>query len=230
MLIIFFSISVVSFIIFLLNTASVFIFASIIIERLYISKRFNKKEHFDLYNDLFSWIGFFISIGIINVIEIILSLIVLNYVFAYFLFKIIILIMLSAFFVKIFHVEKVMRVITYEKHYYMGIIQFPIILIILIVNIPIVVLILIFVCGSLIPFLVFFSILRNSETSIKNSLKTCLGATFFGVGCILTSVYVLNFMQLTEFFNILFNILYIGTPILFSIGSFLIYDSIRRNL
>jgi hypothetical protein len=113
-----FSISIISIIIYLFNIVSVFIFASIIINRLYISKKFSKSKNFNLYNDLFSWEAFFISIGIVNVIEIILSFLAFSNILTYYLFKIIILIMFTAFFMKIIHVEKIMRIITYERHYY----------------------------------------------------------------------------------------------------------------
>ena len=60
------SISIISTIIYLCNIVSVFLFAAIIVNKLYVSKKFSKSENFDLYNDLFSWETFFISIGIEN--------------------------------------------------------------------------------------------------------------------------------------------------------------------
>ena len=155
-------------IIYLINVISVSIFAFIIIKRLYISKKYNKRDNFDLYNDLFSWETFFISIAIVNILSIILLFLTVNSFLSYFMFKIIILIMFSAFFMKIVHVEKIMKKITYERHYYSGIVLFPIILILLIFNIQPIVLILIFIIGSLIPFLIFYSFLRNREISMKN--------------------------------------------------------------
>ncbi|MFX1479349.1 MAG: hypothetical protein ACFFCI_14540, partial [Promethearchaeota archaeon] len=178
------------------------------------------------------WETFFISIGIVNVIEIVLLFIRFNNTVSvsYYLFKIIILIMFSAFFMKIVHVEKIMRIFTYERHYYAGIILLPIIVILLIFNIPILFLIIIFIIASLIPFLVFFSFLKNKETLIKNSIKICIGAIFFTFGCILTAEYINILITFNESLSILYNIIIISTPIFFLLGSFLIYWSIREYL
>lgn len=224
------SISIVSAIIYICNIASVFLFAAIIVNKLYVSKKYSKSENFDLYNDLFSWETFFISIGIVNVIEIVLLFIRFNNSVFYYLFKIIILIMFSAFYMKIVHVEKIMRIITYERHYYAGIILFPIIVILLIFNIPILFLTIIFIIGSLIPFLIFFSFLKNKETLIKNSIKICIGAIFFTFGCILAAEYVNILITFDQSPSILYNIISISTPIFFLLGSFLIYWSIREYL
>ncbi|MFX1481249.1 MAG: hypothetical protein ACFFCI_24475, partial [Promethearchaeota archaeon] len=72
------SVSIISTIIYICIIASVFLVAAIIVNRLYVSKKFSKSENFDLYNDLFSWETFFISIGIVNVIEIVLLFIRFN--------------------------------------------------------------------------------------------------------------------------------------------------------
>jgi len=223
-------ISIISIIIYLFNIVCVFIFAVIIIERLYISKKFSKSQNFDLYNDLFSWIIFFISIGIVNAIEIFFPFIMFNDMLSYFLFKITILIMFSAFFMKIVHVEKIMRRITYERHYYAGIVLFPIILILVILEIPSLPLILIFLVTSMIPFLFFFSFLRNKEISIKNSIKICIGAVFLAFGCILTAEYASDFTILNESLKNLYNLISLIAPIFFLAGLFLIFDAIRRYL
>ncbi|MFX1279366.1 MAG: hypothetical protein ACFFA3_08110 [Promethearchaeota archaeon] len=227
---IYFSISIIGLVIYLFNSVSVFAYASIIIDRLYIAKKFSKSKNFDLYNDLFSWETFFISIGIVNIIEIFLLLIEFDNILSYLLFKVIILIMFSAFFMKIIHVEKVMRIITYERHYYAGIILFPILFILLIFDISVILLILIFVVTALIPFLVFFSYLRNSEMTIKNSVKICIGAIFLTFGYILTAEYLFDLITLNDSFSILYDIIKIITSVFFLVGSFLIYWSIRMYL
>ncbi|MFX1496485.1 MAG: hypothetical protein ACFFBH_03055 [Promethearchaeota archaeon] len=223
-------ISIISIITYIFNIVSALLFASIIIDRLYISKKFSKENNFDFYNDLFSWEIFFIAIGFINIMEIILLFMMIDEFLSYILFKIIILIMFSAFFMKVFHVQKIMRVITYERHYYMGFILFPIILIFLIFNIPILSLILIFIFASLFPFLLFFSFLRNKEITKKNSIKICIGAIFLAFGCAITAEYTESFIVFNEFLNYLYSIISITIPIVFILGSFLIYDSIRKYL
>lgn len=218
-----------SFIIYLLNIFNVFIFAFFIIDRLYISKKYNKAENFDLYNDLFSWETFFISIGIVNVLCIALLILPMNTILSYFIFKLIVLVMFSAFFMKIVHTEKIMKIITYERHYYSGIVLIPIIVLLLIFNIPLVSLILIFIVGSLIPFLIFFSFLRNREISVKSSTTICIGAIFLSLGSVLGAGYVNNFI-FNEFIHVLSNIVKIIAPIFFVVGSLLIFYSIRKYL
>ena len=223
------SISITGAVIYLLNIISVFIFAFIIIHRLYISKKYNKSDNFDLYNDLFSWETFFISTGIVNILSILLLFLLMNTIVSYFLFKLIILVMFSAFFMKIVHTEKIMKMITYEKHYYSGIVLIPIIVLLLIFNIPLVSLILIFIVGSLIPFLIFFSFLRNREISVKSSTTICIGAIFLSLGSVLGAAYVNNFI-FNEFIHVLSNIVKIIAPIFFVVGSLLIFYSIRKYL
>ncbi|MEJ2293819.1 MAG: hypothetical protein P8Y23_03540 [Candidatus Lokiarchaeota archaeon] len=221
------SISIIGAVIYLINIISVLIFAYIIIDRLYISKKYNKSDNFDLYNDLFSWETFFISTGIVNMLSFISLLLSLGPIFSNFIFKILILVMFSAFFMKIVHTEKIMKIITYERHYYSGIVLIPIIVLLLIFNIPLLSLLLIFIVGSLIPFLVFFSFLRNRDLSMKNSIKICIGAIILSVGCILSAGYATNFIMFNDFMQILSNIVKIIVPILFIVGSLLIYHSIR---
>jgi len=50
--------------IYLVNAILSIILAMIIINKLYISKKFSKENHFHFYNDLFSWETFYIFIGI----------------------------------------------------------------------------------------------------------------------------------------------------------------------
>ena len=224
------SISITGAVIYLLNIFSVFIFAFIIIHRLYISKKYNKSDNFDLYNDLFSWETFFISTGIVNVLSILSLFLLMNTIVSYILFKLIILVMFSAFFMKIVHTEKIMKIITYERHYYSGIVLIPIIVLILIFNIPLLSLILIFIVGALIPFLIFFSFLRNREISVKSAITICIGALFLSSGCILSAGYVTNFIMSNDFIQILSNLVKIIAPISFIVGSLLIYYSIRTYL
>lgn len=209
----------------LINIISVSLFAFIIIKRLYISKKYNKRDNFDLYNDLFSWETFFFSFAIVSILSIILIFMPVNTYLSYLMFKIIILIMFSAFFMKIVHVEKIMKKITYERHYYSGIVMFPIILLLLIFNIQPIVLILIFIIGSLFPFLIFYSFLRNREISAKNSIKICMGVVLIALGGIFNVEIVNKFIISDESINFLYNIINITTPIFFILGSLLIYNS-----
>ena len=59
-------------IIYLVNIALSLVFAVIIIDKLYISKKFFKDKNFHFYNELFSWEMFYFIIGIEN-IEVILA-------------------------------------------------------------------------------------------------------------------------------------------------------------
>ena len=123
----------ISIIIYLINIVLSLSIAIIIINKLYISKKFSKEKDFHHYNDLFSWEMFFIFIGIENVVKILSIIITVNTEISNLLLKIRILIIFIPFWFKIIHLEKIMDKITYEKHHLAGIIPFAIVLILFIV-------------------------------------------------------------------------------------------------
>ena len=98
------------------------IFALIIINKLYISKRISKIEDFHHYNDLFSWEMFFFNIVIICILRLIVLFITLIPLISFLISRITIILYFFPVWNKIIHLEKVMNKITYEKHYFAGLI------------------------------------------------------------------------------------------------------------
>ena len=195
-------------------------FALLIINKLYISKKFTKERDFHFYNDLFSWEMFYFFIGAENIIKILSVFISTNNEISELLLRIRILILFFPFWNKIIHLEKVMNKITYERHYFAGVIPLIIVLLLGFTNFPNFVLILIFFGTSLIPFIFFFVFMKNSDATKKRTVKIIFGAIFIGLGCIIRP----------ETTDLLINITTITAPVSLIIGVLLIFDSFRTNI
>jgi len=140
---------------FLVNVVLSVLTALIIINNLYISKKFSKEKDFHFYNDLFSWEIFFFIIAIENLMKILSVFLPIDNVTYDFLLRIRILLLFFPFWNKIIHLEKVMNQITYERHYLAGIIPFIIILLLSFTGLPNIILIYILTSTS---FLTYFSL------------------------------------------------------------------------
>ena len=195
-------------------------FALLIINKLYISKKFTKERDFHFYNDLFSWEMFYFFIGIENILKILSAFISVNYEISHLLLRIRILFLFFPFWSKIIHLEKVMNKITYERHYFAGIIPLVMVLLLGFTNLPNFVLTMIFFGSSLIPFILLVIFLRNSEVTKKITFKVIFGAIFIGLGCIIRP----------ETTDLLINITTITAPVSLIIGVLLIFDSFRTNI
>ena len=126
----------ISSVLYLINIVISLSISLTVIHRLYIIKKFSKENDFHLYNDLFSWEMFFILIGIANILTIIMITTQFPEVLSIIFFKILICILISSFWGKIIHLEKVMNKITYEKHVKVGGFQCIFIIIILLLDLP----------------------------------------------------------------------------------------------
>ncbi|MHA1478690.1 MAG: hypothetical protein ACTSPU_10865, partial [Promethearchaeota archaeon] len=104
-------------ILFLVNVVLSISIALIIINKLYISKKFSKEKDFHFYNDLFSWEIFFFIIAIENLMKIFSVSLPIDLIIYDFLLRARILLLFFPFWNKIIHLEKVMNKITYERHY-----------------------------------------------------------------------------------------------------------------
>jgi len=217
-------------ILYLLNVVLSIIFTIIIIDKLYISKKFTKEKDFHLYNDLFSWEIFYIFIGIENLMKVLSIFIINNIEISNLLLRIRILIMFFPFWNKIIHLEKVMNKITYDRHYFASIIPFFIVLMLVITNLPNFILLFFFLGTSLIPFLLFALFLKNTGTTNKKVLKVVLGAAFVGLGCMLRQEILVSYVGISKALDFFVNITNITTPILFIIGTLLIFDSFRKEV
>lgn len=203
---------------FLVNVVLSISIALIIINKLYISKKFSKEKDFHFYNDLFSWEIFFFIIAIENLMKILSVSLPIDSVTHDFLLRIRILLLFFPFWNKIIHLEKVMNKITYERHYVAGIIPLIIVLILSFTGLPNIILICILTSTSFIPYLLFLILLNNTGTPKLKSLKVISGVIFIGLGSILKP----------EMF--LIDIINITSPIILLIGTVLIFDSFRKEL
>jgi len=203
---------------FLANVVLSLLITSIIINKLYISKKFSKEKDFHFYNDLFSWEIFFFVIAIENLLKILSVFLPVDSVNYDLLLRIRILLLFFPFWNKIIHLEKVMNKITYEKHYLAGIIPFIIILFLSFTSLPNILLIYILISTSFIPYLLFLLLLKNTGTPKLKSLKVFSGVTLIGLGNILKpELFLINLINITS-------------PIILLIGTMLIFDSFRKEI
>ena len=203
---------------FLVNAVLSISLAFIIINKLYISKKFSKEKDFHFYNDLFSWEIFFLIIAIENIMRILSVSLPVDFMTNDLLLRIRILLLFFPFWNKIIHLEKVMNKITYERHYLAGIIPFIIVLLLSFTGLPNIILIYILTSTSFIPYLFFLIFLKNTGTSNRKSLKVISGVIFIGLGSILKpGIFSINLMN-------------IASPIILIIGTMLIFDSFRREI
>jgi len=192
--------------------------ALIVINKLYISKKFSKDKDFHFYNDLFSWEIFFFIIAIENLMKIFSVSLPIDFVTYDFLLRIRILLLFFPFWNKIIHLEKIMNKITYERHYFAGLIPLIIILILSFTGLPNIILICIFTSSSFIPYLLFLILLKNTATSKLKSLKVISGVILIGLGSVLRpEIFLINLMNITS-------------PIILIIGTMLIFDSFRKEI
>ena len=205
-------------ILFLVNVVLSISIALIIINKLYISKKFSKEKDFHFYNDLFSWEIFFFIIAIENLMKISSVSLPVDIVTYDFLLRIRILLLFFPFWNKIIHLEKIMNIITYERHYFAGIIPLTIILILSFTGLPNIILLCILTSTSFIPYLLFLILLKNTATSKLKSLKVISGVILVGLGSILRpEIFLINLMNITS-------------PIILIIGTMLIFDSFRKEI
>ena len=192
--------------------------ALLIIIKLYISKKFSKENDFHFYNDLFSWEIFFFIIAIENLIKIFSVSLPIDVVAYDFLLRIRILLMFFPFWNKIIHLEKIMNKITYEKHYFAGLIPFVIVLLLSFTGLPNIILLYILICTSFLPYLLFLVLLKNTGTPKQKSLEVISGVILIGLG---------SFFRLEIFLIYLINII---SPIILIIGTIFIFDSFRKEI
>lgn len=202
----------------LVNAVLSIFLAIFIINKLYISKKFSKEKDFHLYNDLFSWEIFFLIIAIENFMKIVSEFLSINNGIYDLLLRIRILLLYFPFWTKIIHLEKVMNKITYERHYFTGIIPFVMVLFLYFTGLPNIILIYILICTSLIPYILVLIFLRNTGLTKKRFLKVISGVFLIGIGCIFKP----------EIFTI--NLIHFTSPIMQIIGTILILNSFPKEM
>jgi len=212
------NLELVGALLFLVNVILSVSIALIIINKLYISKKFSKEKDFHFYNDLFSWEIFFFIIAIENIMKILSVSIPLDFMTYDLLLRIRILLLFFPFWNKIIHLEKVMNKITYKRHYLAGIIPFIMILLLSFTSLPNIILICILTSTSFIPYLVLLILLKNTGISKQKSLKIFVGVILIGLGSIFKSeIFLIELLNITS-------------PIILIIGTIFIFDSFRKEI
>jgi len=202
----------------LINVVLSISIALIVINKLYISKKFSKDKDFHFYNDLFSWEIFFFIIAIENLMKIFSVSLPINIITYDFLLRIRILLLFFPFWNKIIHLEKVMNKITYEKHYYAGLIPLVIILLLSFTGLPNIILLYILISTSFLPYLLFLVLLKNTGTPKRKSLKVISGVILIGLGSIFRpETFLIDQMNIIS-------------PIILIIGTILIFESFRKEI
>jgi len=222
--------AIISVMLYAVSAVLSIMFALLIINKLYISKKFTKERDFHFYNDLFSWEMFYFFIGAENIIKILSVFISTNNEISGLLLRIRILILFFPFWNKIIHLEKVMDKITYERHYFAGIIPLIMALLLGFANLPNFVLIMIFFGTSLIPYILLVIFLKNSEATKKKTIKITFGAIFIGLGCILRPEIFAGFSEINGILDFLINLTNVTAPVLLIIGVLLIFNSFRKEI
>ena len=217
----------VSIEIYLVNVILVFSISFIIINKLYISKKFSKEKNFHFYNDLFSWEMFFIFIGIETILKILSLFTSTNNGIINLFIRIRVLILFFPFWNKIIHLEKVMNKITYERHYFGGIIPFFIVLVLGFTSLTNSSLIVIFVYSTFLPFLFFFTFLKNTGSSRNLVIKIISGAIFIVISFLL-GPDIIN--ELVGYPTTSLDYMNIVAPLLTIMGVLLIFDSFRKEI
>jgi len=203
---------------FLVNVILSVSIALLIINKLYISKKFSKEKDFHFYNDLFSWEIFFFIIAIENIMKILSVSIPLDFMTYDLLLRIRILLLFFPFWNKIIHLEKVMNKITYKRHYLAGIIPFIMVLLLSFTSLPNIILICILTSTSFIPYLVLLILLKNTGISKQKSLKIFVGVILIGLGSIFKSeIFLIELLNITS-------------PIILIIGTIFNFDSFRKEI
>jgi hypothetical protein len=221
---------IISVTLYLLSATISIVFALLIINKLYISKKFTKERDFHFYNDLFSWEMFYIFIGIENILKIFSVFISQNNELSFLLLRIRILILFFPFWNKIIHLEKVMNKITYERHYFAGIIPLVLGLMLGFTNLPNFTLLIIFFGTSLIPYIFLVLVRKNSDATRNKLIKIIIGAIFIGLGYIIRPELLSNNSTINGTLDILKNFTIIAAPVLLISGLLLIFDSFRSDI
>ena len=120
-----------------------------------------------------------------------------------------------------------MNKITYEKHYFAGIIPLALILILAFTPISNFVLIIIFLLTTCLPYFVLFIYSKHETVKKKKMIITLLGVFFIIIGFVLIP-------ETEEFFGVisalLVNSINIASVSSFLIGNLLIFSSFRKEL
>jgi len=120
--------------------------------------------------------------------------------------------------------------ITYERHYYAGIIPIIITLVLAFTNLSNIILIFIFFSTTFSLFLIFFIFFKNTGTERSKTLKIIFGAICLGVGYLFKPEILEGYIGISEIIEPLIMLSNITVPILFIIGLLLIFDSYRKEL
>jgi hypothetical protein len=111
-----------------------------------------------------------------------------------------------------------MNKITYERHYFAGLIPLVIILLLSFTGLPNIILLYILITTSFLPYLLFLVLLKNTGTPKRKSLKVISGVILIGLGSIFRpEIFLIDMMNIIS-------------PIILIIGTILIFESFRKEI
>ncbi|MHA1275198.1 MAG: hypothetical protein ACTSQS_17480 [Promethearchaeota archaeon] len=233
-----------SLIFYLINVVLISMVILYILRKLYFKQgmKQHKEERINVYN-LITWIIFFALLCLSNILKCISLAFIINgqnteALIILILFRIRIVIIYTAFLVKILYLEYVLKTQKIYKGYFFSIILSIVIVILILVDpamlktigtSQIIFIILIFTGYSLLPILYFYLAIKTVGQSRKNALKVSAGAVFLGLGCLFRPENLGGYMGFSKLLDILIGYTYITAPIGMIISTLLIFDSFRER-
>ncbi|MHA1292896.1 MAG: hypothetical protein ACTSQJ_09540 [Promethearchaeota archaeon] len=152
--------------------------------------------------------------------------------------KIGIVLIYSAFFIKIIYIEYVINDLKFYKGYYFSIAFLGVIIFIIFMDleaikqistIHYIFLVMLFFSYSIIPVLYLYLSIKTVGDSRKNAFKVCVGTTMFGLGAMAGPLNLKGYYGISEFINFLITSTLITGPITVIIATLIIFDSFRKK-
>ena len=219
---------VMSLLFYIVNVFLISMVIFYILRKLYIREELKrlKEERINVYN-LITWAIFFVIICVSNILKCVSLAFIINGQNAdapiiLILYRIRIVIIYTAFLVKILYLEYVLKSQKFYKGYIFSIIISIIIIILILVDpstlmeigaFQIIFIILIFTGYSLLPILYFYLAIKTVGQSRKNALKVSAGAVLLGLGCLFRPENLGGYIGISDLLDILIGYTYITAPI-----------------
>ena len=235
---------IASLILYVVNIIILFLAIFYIINKLFIKKEIKriKEERTSIYNSI-TWLLFFLMIFIANLLKCYSLYLVINgestsSLIVTLLFKIRIIIIYSAFLIKIIYIEYIIKRMKKFKGYFFSVILIIIILIFVILNPEelkivgghqIFLIIFIFLGSSILPILYFYLYLKTSGQNRKNAFKISAGTVILGLGCLFRPENLEGYIGPIPLLDMLLSFTYITAPFAMIVATILIFSSLREK-
>ncbi|MHA1145766.1 MAG: hypothetical protein ACTSRW_13585 [Candidatus Helarchaeota archaeon] len=187
--------------------------------------------------NLRTWSAFFLILITANVLTLIWRFLMADFLIINILERISNVLVISASFIKIIHVEKVINKMKYYKGYYFTIILAIVIFILAFIDPNLLKVVspfqtffiaISFAGYSIFPIIYFYVSIKSSDNELRyNGLKVSAGAVFIGLGVVIRPQNLIGYVNIPPVCYFI-DWFYITAPISIIIGIILIYDSFRR--